>query len=96
MNWCIDDKFIAFAGPHSSNESCPNGYPNLKPEDYIQYFKKKNVKLVVRLNKKYYECRSFTSHGIAHVDLYFIDGSNPPDNILMRFLKICEEVRLVK
>ena len=34
----------------------------------------------------------FTRHGIKHYDLFFIDGSTPPDNILKSFLEICEEV----
>jgi hypothetical protein len=41
------------------------------------------VTLVVRLNKKYYDARRFSSQGIDHLDLYFIDGSNPPDHILV-------------
>ena len=93
LNWCVDNKFIAFAGPHSKNESSANGCTTLRPEDYITYFKKKNVNLIVRLNKKYYESKSFTSVGIAHIDLYFLDGSNPPDDILVKFLKLCEETR---
>jgi hypothetical protein len=93
LNWCVDNKFIAFAGPHSKNESSAHGCTTLRPEDYISYFKKKNVNLIVRLNKKYYESKSFTSVGIAHIDLYFLDGSNPPDDILVKFLKLCEETR---
>jgi hypothetical protein len=95
LNWCVDNKFIAFAGPHSKNESSAHGCTTLRPEDYISYFKKKNVNLIVRLNKKYYESKSFTSVGIAHIDLYFLDGSNPPDDILVKFLKLCEETRYV-
>ena len=59
----------------------------------MPYFKRKNVNLVVRLNKKYYDCKKFTDHGINHIDLYFVDGSNPPENILLKFLKLCEGVR---
>jgi cell division cycle 14 len=51
------------------------------------------VTLVVRLNKKYYDAKRFTNHGINHIDLYFIDGSNPPDHILNKFLQVCEETR---
>ena len=96
LNWCVDNKFIAFAGPHSKNEYNAHGCTTLRPEDYISYFKKKNVNLIVRLNKKYYESKSFTSVGIAHIDLYFLDGSNPPDDILVKFLKLCEETRYVR
>lgn len=38
--------------------------------------------IMFRLNKPYYDASEFTSHGIAHLDLYFPDGTNPPDSIL--------------
>jgi len=91
FNWCMEGKFIAFAGPHATKEVHPGGYHTLCPDDYIPYFKRKNVTLVIRLNKKYYDAKRFTSHGINHVELYFLDGSNPPDNILAKFLTACEE-----
>lgn len=47
--------------------------------------------MVVRLNKKYYDARRFTSQGIAHEEMYFTDGSNPTDDILERFIARCEE-----
>jgi cell division cycle 14 len=74
MNWLIDNRFIAFAGPHAEKKSSPGGYINLRPEDYVPYYKRKNMKLVVRLNKPYYDAKKFTSQGIDHMDLYFIDG----------------------
>jgi cell division cycle 14 len=86
LNWTLANKFIAFAGPHATHDSHPGGYTSLTPDDYVPYFKRKNVKLVVRLNKKYYDARKFTSQGIEHMELYFLDGSNPPDNLLARFL----------
>jgi cell division cycle 14 len=88
LNWLADGKFVAFAGPHSAQYQ--NEYHNLPPESYVPYFKKKGVKLVVRLNKKYYDARSFTKNGINHVDMYFLDGSNPPEHILQRFLEMAE------
>jgi protein-tyrosine phosphatase len=93
LNWCMDGKFIAFAGPHATRESSPGGYHSLCPDDYVPYFLRKNVSLVVRLNKKYYDAKRFTNHGINHIDLYFIDGSNPPDHILRQFLQVSEETR---
>ena len=35
--------------------------------------------------------RRFTSHGIDHIELYFLDGSNPPDHILAKFLQVVED-----
>lgn len=46
---------MAFAGPHNTRELSPEGYFTLTPEDYAGYFLKRNVQLVVRLNKKYYD-----------------------------------------
>ena len=98
LSWLLDNKFIAFAGPHAASVTGDNsdpsnnggGYQHLSPEHYVPYFKHRNVTLVVRLNKKYYDSRSFTNNGIDHIDLYFLDGSNPPDHILTKFLSLAE------
>lgn len=68
----------------------PTGYPLHAPEAYFPYFKKNNVTAIVRLNKKIYEAKRFTDAGFEHYDLFFIDGSTPSDNIVRRFLNICE------
>lgn len=73
---------------HSSLFSA--GYPLHAPEAYFPYFKKHNVTAIVRLNKKIYEAKRFTDAGFEHYDLFFIDGSTPSDNIVRRFLNICE------
>jgi len=44
----------------------------------------------VRLNKKQYDRRRFIDHGLKHVDLYFLDGSCPPREIISKFLHITE------
>jgi protein-tyrosine phosphatase len=93
LSWSMDGKFIMFAGPHATREMSPGGYQTLCPENYIPYFKRKNVTLVIRLNKKYYDSKRFTSQGIDHADLYFLDGSNPPPHILRQFIQRCEETR---
>ena len=72
LNWCLDGRFLAFAGPHAERQCSPGGYYNLRPEDSISYYKKRNVTLVVRLNKPYYDARKFTAQGIDHMELYFI------------------------
>lgn len=91
LNWLQEGKWVAFAGPHAKRECGPGGYYTLRPEDYVPYFKKKNVTLVVRLNKAYYDAKKFTNSGIDHLDLYFVDGSNPTEAILNRFITACEE-----
>lgn len=58
LNWLVDGKFLAFAGPHSRSEMTREGYRTLTPRNYIPYFKKHNVSLVVsqsetRLNRRF-------------------------------------------
>lgn len=65
-------------------------YPKCVPEDYLEHFTQKNVGLVIRLNKKYYDESRFTRRGVSHEELYYPDGSNPPLEVLERFLAICE------
>lgn len=92
LNWIVEGKFAAFAGPHAaSTVETTSGYQHLTPEHYVPYFQHRNVSLVVRLNKKYYDSRSFSNYGIEHMELYFLDGSNPPDHILDTFLRRCEQ-----
>ncbi|XP_050663454.1 dual specificity protein phosphatase CDC14A isoform X3 [Macaca thibetana thibetana] len=89
FNWIVPGKFLAFSGPHPKSK-IENGYPLHAPEAYFPYFKKHNVTAIVRLNKKIYEAKRFTDAGFEHYDLFFIDGSTPSDNIVRRFLNICE------
>ena len=90
FNWIIPDQFLAFSGPHGTR-SYANGYSLFTPEDYISYFKTNNIQAVIRLNKKMYDKRQFTSHGLSHHDLFFVDGSNPSITIVDSFLDICEQ-----
>ena len=89
MNWIVPDKFVAFAGP-SATVVDADGFPSYTPEDYVPIFKSGGVSLVVRLNKKQYDRRRYIDHGIKHVDLYFLDGSCPPREIISKFLYIAE------
>ena len=41
-----------------------------------------NVTTVIRLNKRMYDAKRFTDAGIAHYDLFYVDGSTPTDAIL--------------
>jgi len=52
------------------------------------------VELVIRLNKNNtYDRQRFVKKGIKHLDLYFIDGSIPPDDIVNTFLAECEATK---
>jgi protein-tyrosine phosphatase len=89
FNWLVPQKFLAFCGPHPHSQ-IENGYPLHSPESYFPYFRLHNVTCVVRLNKKIYDAKRFINAGFEHEDLFFIDGSTPPDSILRSFLEICE------
>jgi cell division cycle 14 len=56
LSWYVDNKFLAFAGPHAEREMGPGGYYTHRPEDYIPHFKRRNVSLVV----------SSLSHSLKH------------------------------
>lgn len=89
LNWIVPEKFLSFCGPHAKSK-IENGYPLHAPEAYFTYFRKHNVKCIVRLNKKIYDSKRFTDAGFQHVDLFFIDGSTPSDTIVKRFLDLAE------
>ena len=46
--------------------------------------------MVIRLNKETYDKNGFVKNNIKHSDLYFIDGSTPPDDIIEKFFDIAE------
>ena len=87
LNWIVPGKFIAFSGPLNVTDK----YGSFTPEDYVPIFKKFGVSLVVRLNKPQYDKTKFTKAGIKHIDLYFLDGSTPPDDIVEKFLDAAEK-----
>jgi hypothetical protein len=56
----------------------------------VEYFQRVGVSGIIRLNRRVYERLRFTDHGLSHYDLYFPDGSCPPERIVKRFLEIVE------
>ncbi|MFT7811822.1 dual specificity protein phosphatase CDC14B-like isoform X1 [Arapaima gigas] len=92
FNWIVPGKFLAFSGPHPRSK-IENGYPLHAPEAYIPYFRKHNVTTIIRLNKKMYNAKRFTDKGFEHYDLFFVDGSTPNDDIVAKFLNICENAK---
>ena len=48
------------------------------------------ITIPVFTNKNY---SRFVNGGFQHEDLFFIDGSTPPDHILTSFLDICEDTK---
>ena len=69
------------------------GYPFHAPESYFPYFRKHNVTNVIRLNKKMYDARRFTDASFVHNELFFMDGSTPSDQIVKRFIDLCESAK---
>ncbi|KAJ7781607.1 tyrosine protein phosphatase [Mycena metata] len=58
----------------------------------LDYFDKRNIKLVVRLNTELYDRGTFLDRGIDHMELYFDDGTNPTDEIVRTFLDVADRV----
>eukprot|EP00521_Asterionellopsis_glacialis_P018177 CAMPEP_0195299064 /NCGR_PEP_ID=MMETSP0707-20130614/24779_1 /TAXON_ID=33640 /ORGANISM="Asterionellopsis glacialis, Strain CCMP134" /LENGTH=528 /DNA_ID=CAMNT_0040361337 /DNA_START=331 /DNA_END=1917 /DNA_ORIENTATION=- len=92
LNWIIKNRIVAFAGPHYKRNVSPEGYCTLTPSDYIPYFTKRKVGLVVRLNKKCYDEKEFQRAGINFLEQYYLDGSCPPMKILNRVVTEMEKV----
>lgn len=86
MNWIVPGKFIAFSGPLNVTDK----YGSFTPENYVPIWKKMGCTLVVRLNKPQYDKQKFIKNGIKHLDLYFLDGTAPPDEIVNQFLAHAE------
>lgn len=80
-------KFIAFSGPINETDK----YRSYTPEDYCPIFKKLGVELVIRLNRAQYDRQKFIKAGINHLDLYFLDGTTPPDEIVNKFFEVTEK-----
>eukprot|EP00041_Stephanoeca_diplocostata_P009122 m.139064 g.139064 ORF g.139064 m.139064 type:complete len:434 (-) comp17610_c0_seq1:168-1469(-) len=92
LNVVLPGKFVSFAGPHNEHK-WDNGYPLLAPEDYFEIFRRTNVTDIVRLNNVLYDRSRFVDAGFVHHDLFFVDGSIPPEPILEQFLRIAETAR---
>ncbi|XP_026191341.1 dual specificity protein phosphatase CDC14AB [Cyclospora cayetanensis] len=97
MNWIIPGKFLAFSCPSIGGAAMSarrsgdgEGSGCCMPSHHVSVFKKLNIKLVIRLNKKMYDAQVFKDAGIAHYDLFFVDGTCPPRDIMDKFLELCE------
>ncbi|KAI8619655.1 dual specificity protein phosphatase, partial [Chytriomyces sp. MP71] len=103
LNW-ITDKFIAMACPKDDVPNAPSyGFgagsakkpfkPAYKMDDLISLLKERGVTTVVRLNNKTYDKKKIVDAGLEHVELYFPDGTTPPEGIMKRFLDLVESRR---
>ena len=89
LNWIIPGKFVAFMGPIEERDA-RHKYGH-HPSKYAEIFRNLGVNRVIRLNEEKYDKKHFENKGISHNDLFFVDGSNPPDNIVTDFLKTVED-----
>ena len=80
LNVIIPGKFVAFMGPIEARDA-HHRYGH-HPNKYAEIFKNIGVDRVIRLNEHKYDKNGFTNQGIKHNDLFFIDGSTPPDKIV--------------
>ena len=80
LNWIIPGQFMAFMGPVDVRDE--NHRYGHSAASYINIFKHLKVGKVIRLNDPKYDPLSFTSKGIDHEDMVFVDGSTPPQHIV--------------
>lgn len=85
----IADSFIALASPQNSLRS-KSGLLNEPFVQVIDYFKRNNVQLVVRLNSPLYNADEFKKRGIQHIDMIFDDGTCPPLAFVQKFIGAAE------
>ncbi len=88
----ICPKFVAMKGPLSTNSTFRRARElAFEPDAYAATLLRLGVTCVVRLNEPdTYDKRAFERAGIAHHDLYFDDCTAPPDDVVERFLGICD------
>ena len=105
MNW-ISNKFLALANPKeelppnfrpsSAMMSRFGAYPAsrfysvYRINELVKWFKERKIHKIIRLNNKLYDRTKFEQAGVDHVEMYFPDGTTPPEGILLKFLEICE------
>lgn len=51
LNWIVPGKLMAFSGP-AARPTDYVGFRAMTPEDYWEYFNRRGIQSVVRLNKK--------------------------------------------
>jgi len=91
FNWIIPKKFIAMCSPTGVSRRTETTVTHT-PDYYIPYFKDHNVTTIIRLNNPEYDRQLFVKTGIEHHDMYFVDGTVPPINIVEKFLQVVESV----
>ena len=62
----------------------------------LTHFKERGVGLVVRLNSELYSPSYFEALGIKHLDMIFEDGTCPNMHLVRRFIRIANEMIVVR
>lgn len=94
MNWVIPGKLMAFASPYSTN-ILQGGWRVCTPKDLLSVFKKFGITRIVRLNNRLYDENIFLKAGFNFTELFFEDGTIPPEAILNKFLDIMDTIDVV-
>ncbi|KAL3662270.1 hypothetical protein V7S43_012598 [Phytophthora oleae] len=93
VNWIVPGKLLAFSGPQREQIllDAESGASTLLAKDYAVLFRGIGVTCVIRFNEATtYDRKAFIHTGIRHIDMPFPDGSNPSDEILYKFIRVCE------
>jgi cell division cycle 14 len=99
-NWIKREKETKENLKQSGPSSAPSTGSNLALQrklpttflNCLDYFEKRNIKLVVRLNTELYDRSVFLDRGVDHMELYFDDGTNPTDDIVRTFIEVADKV----
>ena len=83
-------RFIALCTPNAISNEAAYGFKSWGPEEYCKVFRDRGITGIIRLCRKTYSRQVFTEAGFRHIDLIYTDGSNPSDNIIMRFFEFIE------
>lgn len=89
LRW--SDDLLCDPGPAAVKKEIYPGLYTMVPWDYFDMWRRKNVSAVVRLNKRSYDAQDFVNAGFNHYDLFFVDGSCPPEHIARKFLEVAEQ-----
>jgi cell division cycle 14 len=93
MNWLIPGKLLAMASPYQTG--VVQGFRVSTPQDLIPTLRQLGVDTIVRLNNRTYDEAVFTDAGFCHIEMFFPDGTCPPDAVLEHFLKLVESPAVI-
>lgn len=81
MSWIIPGKILAMSSPSTYE---------MKPRFFLPFFKYNRVSTIIRLNEKMYRHEDFEDEGVSVIDMEYPDGSNPYNDIIVKFIQLCD------